>query len=149
MSERSETDIPGKDTGRFWQAGASQVHWLVATSAQIEPGIAHALELVTGPGAIVEGTSILQFITPALAILVASESEPRIKPTARRAITEGSIDLIYTADDSLTFQRVADGSVASAKNIPVFGPSTFPNLLEFVQHSLDLKPFTPIVHSLR
>ena len=149
MSERRETDIPGKDTGRFWQAGASQVHWLVATSAQIEPGIAHALELVTGPGAIVEGTSILQFIKPALAILVTSGDEPRIKPTARRALTEGRIDLIYTADDSLTFRPAPDGSVRTAENIPHFGPSTFPSLLEFVQHRLDLKPFAPIVHSLR
>src|SRR5438105_13472382 len=42
-SGRAETYAPGKDTGRYWDAGAANVHWLIATDAQVEVGIKAAL----------------------------------------------------------------------------------------------------------
>src|SRR5215467_9419016 len=33
-SGRGETYAAGKDTGRYWEAGASDVHWVIATDSQ-------------------------------------------------------------------------------------------------------------------
>jgi hypothetical protein len=38
-SGREENYAAGKDTGRFWDAGASNVHWVIATDEQVEKGI--------------------------------------------------------------------------------------------------------------
>src|ERR1044072_6517268 len=32
---RRETHVPGKDTGRYWDAGAANVHWVVVTDGQV------------------------------------------------------------------------------------------------------------------
>src|SRR5215210_7359368 len=42
-SGRAETYAPGKDTGLYWDAGASNVHWVIATDSQVELGIKLAL----------------------------------------------------------------------------------------------------------
>ena len=42
LSGREATYAEGKDTGRFWDAGAANVHWVVATDAQVGPGFAAA-----------------------------------------------------------------------------------------------------------
>ena len=44
-SGREETYAPGKDTGRYWDAGASNVHWLIVTDDQVEAGISVRLIL--------------------------------------------------------------------------------------------------------
>src|SRR6187549_3549106 len=56
-SGRDETYAPGKDTGRYWEAGASNVHWLIAAENQVEAGIRLALERVRADGVFVEGNS--------------------------------------------------------------------------------------------
>jgi len=38
-SGREENYAPGKDTGRYWDAGATNVHWVIVTDAQVEQGI--------------------------------------------------------------------------------------------------------------
>ena len=50
LSERARTDAAGKDTGRYWEAGASDVHWVVATDRQVERGIKEALGRVASRG---------------------------------------------------------------------------------------------------
>jgi len=57
-SGHAETFTPGKDTGRYWEAGAANVHWLIVTEAQIEEGIRQTLERVSGPGVFVEGIQL-------------------------------------------------------------------------------------------
>ena len=54
-SGRAETYAPGKDTGRFWDAGASNVHWVIVTDEQVARGIEIALERVDAPGVLIEG----------------------------------------------------------------------------------------------
>ncbi|HET6854687.1 MAG TPA: hypothetical protein VFH46_20475, partial [Pyrinomonadaceae bacterium] len=49
-SGRDETYTFGKDTARYWDAGAANVHWLIATDNQIEKGIKQALAKVKSPG---------------------------------------------------------------------------------------------------
>ena len=45
----------GKDTGRFWDAGATNVHWVIVGEDQVEQGINRALTQVQAEGVIVEG----------------------------------------------------------------------------------------------
>src|SRR6266487_1832553 len=49
-SGRDQTYSFGKDTGRFWDAGASNVHWVIATEQQVEKGIKSALKRVASTG---------------------------------------------------------------------------------------------------
>ena len=96
-SGREETYSPGKDTGRYWDAGASNVHWVIATEKQVEQGIRLALERVRAPGVIIEGNSFLKFIDVDFAIMVARACGGKIKPSARRALKDCSA--IYLSDE--------------------------------------------------
>ena len=95
-SGRAETYAPGKDTGRYWDAGASNVHWVIATDAQVERGIASALSRVAAPGVVIEGNSHLQFVEVDFA-LMAARADVKIKPTARRALAKTSA--FYLSDE--------------------------------------------------
>jgi molybdopterin-guanine dinucleotide biosynthesis protein len=54
-SGREQTYACGKDTGRYWDAGASNVHWVIVTDDQVERGIGLALDRVEAPGVLIEG----------------------------------------------------------------------------------------------
>src|SRR5437868_7554606 len=80
-SGRAETYTPGKDTGRYWDAGATNVHWLIATNDQVERGIKQALARVNAPGVLVEGNSMLPYVRVDLMIMCVPAQPDRIKPT--------------------------------------------------------------------
>src|SRR5919112_3618856 len=93
-SGREETYTPGKDTGRYWDAGASNVHWLIVTDKQVEQGINLALERVRGEGVLIEGTSFVQFVKVDLMLMAARASGAgKIKLSARRALRK--TDALY------------------------------------------------------
>jgi molybdopterin-guanine dinucleotide biosynthesis protein len=83
----------GKDTGRFWDAGASNVHWVIVKDDQVERGISEALERVEGDGVIIEGNSFLDYVTPDLAVMCARDSGGKVKRSARRTLAKS--DLLY------------------------------------------------------
>jgi molybdopterin-guanine dinucleotide biosynthesis protein len=95
-SGRAETYAPGKDTGRYWDAGASNVHWLIATDRQIARGIEIALARVRAAGVIIEGNSHLQYVAVDFA-LMAARADGKIKPTARRGL--GKTSAFYLSDN--------------------------------------------------
>lgn len=95
-SGRAETYAPGKDTGRFWEAGASDVHWAVVTDRQVEAGFRAALARVKSPGVIVEGNSFLRFVEADLTLMVARADRLQIKPSARRVLEKASA--LYLSD---------------------------------------------------
>jgi molybdopterin-guanine dinucleotide biosynthesis protein len=97
-SGRQETYAPGKDTGRYWDAGAENVHWLIATDSQVERGIQLALERVNAPGVLIEGNSFLKFVDVDFAIMVARADGGKLKPSARRALKVCSA--LYLSDES-------------------------------------------------
>src|ERR671917_1917352 len=68
-SGREQTYAPGKDTGRYWDAGASNVHWVIVTDSQVEQGIRRALERVEAPGVLIEGNSFLEFVDVDFAVI--------------------------------------------------------------------------------
>src|SRR5918999_1629908 len=89
-SGREETYSPNKDTGRYWEAGAENVHWVIATDEQLADGICNAISRVKTPGVFVEGNSFSEFIEPDFFIMVARANQPKIKATARKALRRAS-----------------------------------------------------------
>src|SRR5258705_12122770 len=69
-----QTYVSDKDTGRYWEAGAANVHWVIVTDDQVERGIHLALERINAPGVLIEGNSFLRFIDVDFAVLEASDA---------------------------------------------------------------------------
>ena len=90
----------GKDTGRFWDAGAANVHWAIVGEDQVEEGIAQALSLVRSAGVIVEGNSFLDYIEADFAITCARAGENKMKTSARRTLARADALYLSTIDDS-------------------------------------------------
>jgi molybdopterin-guanine dinucleotide biosynthesis protein len=120
-SGRKETYAPGKDTGRYWDAGASGVHWVIVTDAQVEQGIRLALERVRAPGVLIEGNSFLKFVGVDFAVMVARAGGGKIKPSARRALKVCSA--LYLSDDACDAARdgvaACDSVAARARFTPL------------------------------
>lgn len=96
-SGRDATYAFGKDTGRYWDAGASNVHWLIATDDQIETGIRQTLERVRSKGVFVEGNSFASFVDVDFFVMVRRADETKIKKSARQVLDEA--DVIYVSDE--------------------------------------------------
>jgi len=97
----------GKDTGCFWDAGASNVHWVIVKDDQVEKGINEALARVKSEGVIIEGNSFLDYVNPDLAMMCARSEGGKVKPSARRALAKS--DLVYISS------LEADGAEARAQ----------------------------------
>lgn len=89
-SGREENYAAGKDTGRYWDAGASNVHWVIATDEQVEGGIKEALGRVQTAGVLIEGNSFLDFVDADFALVCARADGGTIKSTARHALDKAS-----------------------------------------------------------
>lgn len=83
----------GKDTGRFWGAGASNVHWVIVKDDQVARGITQALARVEADGVIVEGNSFLEYVDADLTIMCARSDGGTIKSSARRVLSK--VDFLY------------------------------------------------------
>jgi len=92
-SGRAANYEKGKDTGRFWDAGAADVHWVIVGEDQVEAGITQALARVKSAGVIVEGNSFLDYVKADFAITCARAGENKIKTSARRTLAKA--DVLY------------------------------------------------------
>jgi molybdopterin-guanine dinucleotide biosynthesis protein len=135
-SGRDETYAAGKDTGRFWEAGASDVHWVITTDNQVEQGIRAALARVKSGRVLIEGTSLLKFIEADFVIMVARSdqmSRMKIKPSARRALAEGMVDALYLSnedeceDEGAAFKDSLPPELAGAA--PIYTNRLLPQLI--------------------
>ena len=122
------TYATGKDTGRYWEAGAGNVHWLIATDDQIETGITLALANVRAPGVFVEGNSFTEYVQPDYFVMVVRPGEVKMKATARRALKKVSAVYVST-DESSPKVALADLS----ESVPVFSSSNLSGLVEQLQ----------------
>ncbi|MCI0488610.1 MAG: hypothetical protein L0229_18640 [Blastocatellia bacterium] len=95
LSGRAATYAPGKDTGRYWEAGASNVHWVVCTSEQVEEGVSSALSRVEAECVLVEGTSFLKYIPADYSIMVTDAYISQIKSSAARVMEK--IDAVFVS----------------------------------------------------
>jgi molybdopterin-guanine dinucleotide biosynthesis protein len=145
-SGRAETYAQGKDTGRYWDAGASEVHWAVVTDRQVEQGFRAAFSRVKAPGVIVEGNSFLNSSDADFTVLVARTDVLKIKPTARRVLPKASA--LYLSDaghgidpaDRSRFDRwwrVA-GLAEAAPTLHVYTREELPRLFERIVNAHEL-----------
>jgi molybdopterin-guanine dinucleotide biosynthesis protein len=136
-SGRAETYAPGKDTGRFWDAGASNVHWAIVTNGQVEEGFRAALARVESQFVIVEGNSFLRFVEPDFAVMVARADALKLKPSARRALPK--VSALYLSDgagagDANSSRRFDEwareaGLAELLSGIPVYTHRSLPRLV--------------------
>jgi hypothetical protein len=101
LSSREETCVPGKDTGRYWQAGAGRVHWVIGTDEQIEEGIKIALGRIEHEGVFIEGGSFLKHVDAHYSIMVASPAIKDIKSSAVGVISKMDALIINRAEPGL------------------------------------------------
>jgi hypothetical protein len=134
-SGRERTYAQGKDTGRYWEAGASNVHWVIVTDAQVEQGIKQALARVRSPGVFVEGNSFLKFVRADFTLMATRAGGGKIKASARRALMMA--DALYLFDDAgergelERFAAWREGSVDGSltNGLPVYTSADVPRMV--------------------
>ena len=141
-SGRAETYAAGKDTGRYWDAGAANVHWAIVTDEQVERGVRLALERVRAPGVFVEGNSFLDYVDVDFAVMVARADGGKIKASARRALRKSSALYLFDEGDAAATAAAREG-VGSwldepfyrdlVGRLPVYDAATLPRLIEGVK----------------
>jgi molybdopterin-guanine dinucleotide biosynthesis protein len=139
-SGHKETYAPGKDTGRYWNAGASNVHWVIVTDNQVEQGIKLALERVRASGVLIEGNSFLRFVDVDFSVMVAPSQGAKIKPSARRALQKSSALYLFENEPAETaarerfaswLQGCPERDMISA--LPVYTREDLPSLIARIQ----------------
>ena len=139
-SGRDQNYALGKDTGRFWDAGAANVHWVIVTDDQVERGIRQAVELVTGPGVFIEGNSILDFIQADFVLMVSRASGGKIKGSARQALAHSSALYLSNITEEGTDEREKfalwrkqSGMDALIGDLPIYTRDDFASLIALLQ----------------
>lgn len=123
FDEPTDTDVAGKDTGRYWRAGAADVRWVVCKRGQEGDGLARALDSLAGaPGVIVEGNRVIESCEPALSILVASPEQNEVKSSARRIVDRVHALYVHGGLDGADPGGFVDRPGAWGER-PVWGPS--------------------------
>ncbi|HKO42113.1 MAG TPA: hypothetical protein VJU84_02400 [Pyrinomonadaceae bacterium] len=120
-SGKFKTYEPGKDTGRYWESGAANVHWVIATDEQLEQGIKDALARVTSEGVFIEGNSFSSYVETDFFVMVARADLPQIKRTARNVMDH--VSAVYlsdrSGDASESFEQLAKKiKIESSGNVP-------------------------------
>jgi len=126
-SGREATYDAGKDTARYWDAGASNVHWLIATHDQIEKGIKEALARVKARGVFIEGNSFSRFVHTDHFVMVRLGSD-KVKSSAREALQRTTS--IYVSDNT---------AAPLVVEVPTFTPSNLPELIEYLRTSFGVR----------
>lgn len=139
-SGRDQNYAPGKDTGRYWDTGAANVHWVIVTDEQVERGIRQAVERVTATGVFIEGNSILDFIKADLVLMVSRASGGKIKGSARQALTYASAIYLSNITEEGTDERnkfalwrKQSGMDTLIGDLPIYTRQDLPELIALVQ----------------
>lgn len=98
FGERADTAVEGKDTGRYWAAGAADVRWVVVSRGQEDEGVSRALAELRGhPGVVIEGNRVVEGLEPDLALMVARQGQREVKSSARRIVDR--VDALYVPEE--------------------------------------------------
>jgi hypothetical protein len=149
-SGRDQNYAVAKDTGRYWDAGAANVHWVIVTDEQVERGIKEAVDGVAAPGVLIEGNSILEFIQADLVLMVSRASGGKIKGSARQALVHASAIYLSNVTEEGTDEREKfalwreqSGMDKLIGDLPIFTRADLPELIALVR-KLDLNsPLLP------
>jgi molybdopterin-guanine dinucleotide biosynthesis protein len=143
----------GKDTGRFWDAGAANVHWVIVGEDQVEQGIKQALSRVQSAAVIVEGNSFLEFVSADFAITCARAGENKLKTSARRTLEKADALYLSTIEpcelqeararfDEWRLGLSVDLHIAG---LPTFSRNELPELLEVINQRLAASQILSVV----
>jgi hypothetical protein len=151
-SGREQNYAVGKDTGRFWDAGAANVHWVIVTDEQVEQGIKQAVERVTAPGVFIEGNSILDFVQADFVLMVSRASGGKIKGSTRRALSRSSAIYLSNITEEETDERSkfalwrkTSGMDKLIGDLPIYTRKDLPELIALVQRiDLNSHPVTRV-----
>ena len=132
-SGRDETYSAGKDTGHYWDSGASNVHWIIATDDQVGAGIQRAVARVNAPGVFVEGNSFSEYLTPEFFIMVARSDQQKIKSTARRALPRVSA-FYFSGEDPASQNRDLVEKFSAGRPVPQFSQRQLPELFSLLRN---------------
>ncbi len=143
----------GKDTGRFWDAGAANVHWVIVGEDQVEQGIRQALTRVQSPGVIVEGNSFLDYLDTDFAIMCARAGENKLKGSARRTLSKADALYLSTIDDAdreTAFDRFDKWRLSlsidlNVSELPIFTRRDIPTLIESILASPGISCVSSVV----
>ena len=145
-SGREQNYAVDKDTGRYWDAGAANVHWVIVTDEQVKRGVKQAVERVTAPGVFIEGNSILDFIKADFVLMVSRASGGKIKGSARRALSHSSAIYLSNITEEGTDERnkfalwrKVSGMDQAIGDLPIYTRKDLPDLITLVQR-IDLNP---------
>ncbi len=135
-SGRAATYSFGKDTGRYWDSGATNVHWVIATDSQVEAGIREAMSGVEAPNVLIEGTSALRAVAANFVVLAVGGDLSNPKASVRRALLEQKINALYLPADAAQQKTLVAGLLNISPAIdadwlaalPVFTPDEIPRL---------------------
>jgi len=157
-SGRENNYEAGKDTGRFWDAGAANVHWVIVGEDQVEDGITQALERVTAAGVVVEGNSFLDYVAADFALICARAGANKMKASARRTLDKADALYLSTIDDSdastarLRFEEWRGGLAIDLNldGLPIFTIEDIPRVIEQIQErAAGLRATSPSSASLQ
>lgn len=133
-SGREQTYTKGKDTGKYWDAGAANVHWVIATDEQVHVGVREALGRVQSDVVFIEGNSFTQYIDPDLFVMVIRVDKMTIKKTARNALNVASA-IYLSGEFDLNREAELRGilPVKLGAAVPIFSAQTLAVLVEEIQ----------------
>lgn len=136
-SGRAENYTAGKDTARYWDAGAANVHWVIATDDQVESGIKEALKRVQTPSVLIEGNSFLKFVEADFSLICARADGGTIKATARQMLDKASGLFVSTLEGDGDNARARFAAWQAElpisleiKGLPIYTHEDLPRLVE-------------------
>jgi molybdopterin-guanine dinucleotide biosynthesis protein len=143
-SGRDSNYQSGKDTGKFWDAGATNVHWVIVSDDQVEQGISEALNRVKADGVVIEGNSFLQYVEADVTIMCSRSEGGKIKTSARETLSKS--DLLYLstvngqgANARLEFEnwRASLAIDLDLDQLPLLTAEDLPQLIESIKNKSD------------
>jgi hypothetical protein len=149
---RESTYSPGKDTGRYWDAGASNVHWVIADDDQIAAGTTEAVARVRTAGVLVEGNSFTESVRPDYFVMVLRPDSAKIKRSAKRALMHTSSLYLSSAAEAGNAICEKLRSEFQLDGIPLFTSDNLTEMLQDLQVKIQIfsaknrQPSEPVTH---
>ena len=144
----------GKDTGLFWDAGASNVHWVIVKDGQVGSGINEALSRVRSEGVLIEGNSFLDYVTPDLAVMCARSDGGKVKPSARVALRQSDVVFLsslngdgFTARKQFNSWQLSLTIDLNFDRLPIFTREDIPRLMSLIHQRGELERSLPVLVS--
>ena len=102
-----ELMVPGKDTYRLKMSGASKVVWVKSSVEELPEVMGLAWNMIgEAEGTLIEGTSILEHITPDLSFFVVDREIIELKPSKIAALKKANIVVINKREEGLQVEKI-------------------------------------------